>query len=317
LWKLRFADLSNPTAGGSIEAVLDGTEGQNMLDNMAIDGHGRIIMQEDVGNAAHNGKMWLYEIATDRLVQVASHDPARFGGVGIPATPPFNQDEETSGVIDVSAIFRQEGTFLFDDQAHYAFGDPAIVEGGQLMIMHVPVAPTVDGIQVNDGAAQRSKVNSLTVTFGGSLTASDVDAGAFSLTRAEDGTAISVNVESVTSSGGKTQIVLTFSGDDVVGESLADGHYTLTIDGSKIHDDLGQAADADGDGFAGGVKTSSFHRLFGDVNGDGQVDASEVAFAAHYNGTRAGDADYLWYLDFDGNGLINGRDQSQVARRVH
>jgi Dockerin type I domain len=316
LWKLHFSDLSNPTAGGTIEAVLDGTEGQNMLDNMAIDQHGRIILQEDVGNAAHNGKMWMCEIATDRLVLIAKHDPARFGDIGSPATAPFNQDEETSGVIDVSGILG-EGMFLFDDQAHYAFGDPAIVEGGQLMLMHVPVAATVDDVQVNDGAAQRSRVSSLTVTFGGTLAASDFAAGAFSVTRAEGGAVVSVEIQSVISAGGKTQVVLTFSGDDIIAGSLADGHYTLTIDGSKIHDALGQAADADNDGFAGGAGTSSFHRLFGDVNGDDQVDATEVALAGHAGGTRVGDADYLWYLDFDGNGLINGRDISEVARRLH
>src|SRR5262249_14035535 len=186
-------------AGGTMEAAPDGPEGHNMLDNIAIDRHGRIIMLEDVGNAAHNGKVWMYEIVTDRLIQIANHDPARFGDVVdadhnpatppvvVPATAPFNQDEETSGVIDVSAIFGQEGTFMFDDQAHYAFGDPAIVEGGQLMIMHVPVAPTVDGIQVNDGAAQRSKVNSLTVTLDGSLSDSEIAAGAFIFPRTEDG----------------------------------------------------------------------------------------------------------------------------------
>src|SRR5262249_15027520 len=41
-----------------------------------------LTMLEDVGNAAHNGKIWMYEIANDRLVQVAKHDPARFGDIG-------------------------------------------------------------------------------------------------------------------------------------------------------------------------------------------------------------------------------------------
>src|SRR5262249_40872441 len=78
LWNLHVADLSNPAAGGTIEAVLAGTEGQNMLDNITVDRQGRILMDEDTGNAAHNAKVWLYDIATDTLIQLAKHDPARF-----------------------------------------------------------------------------------------------------------------------------------------------------------------------------------------------------------------------------------------------
>ncbi|MDB5258338.1 MAG: large protein, partial [Chitinophagaceae bacterium] len=49
LWRLRFNDVTNPTLGGTIEAVLDGTEGQLMLDNMTIDHYGHILLVEDVG----------------------------------------------------------------------------------------------------------------------------------------------------------------------------------------------------------------------------------------------------------------------------
>jgi hypothetical protein len=315
LWKLHFADLADPTAGGTIEAVLDGTEGPNMLDNIAIDRHGRITMQEDVGNAVHNGKIWLYEIATDRLVLVANHDPGRFGDIGMPATAPFNQDEEASGIIDVSEILG-DGMFLIDDQAHYGFGDPAIVEGGQLLAVHIPSAPTIDVIQINDGSDQRSRVNGITVTLNGVVEAAGIAPGAFTLTRAEGGTYAAV-VRSVTSGDGKTTIVLGFTGPGVTASTgaLPDGHFTLTIDGSQITDGLGQALDADGDGFAGGTKGVAFRTLFGDLNGDGKVDASEVAESAHHNGARAGDPAYVWYLDFNGDGVINGRDQREVARR--
>lgn len=325
LYRLHFTDITQPELGGTIEAVLDGTEAGNMFDNITVDTHGRVLLQEDVGGQAHNGKLWMYEIATDRLVLLAQHDPVRFGDlvdadnnqatppVITPPTAPFNNDEESSGIIDVSSILGP-GKYLLDIQAHYGIGGE-LVEGGQLVMMEVPVAPTVAAVQVNDGSDQRSMVNSVMVTLNGTVTAADIAAGAFSLTRDEDGAVINLLVQSVTNAGGQTQVVLTFSGSDIIGGSLADGHYTLTIDGSKIHDGLGQAADADGDGFAGGGRSDSFHRLFGDVNGDDQVDATEVAFSAHHMGARLGDADYLWYLDYEANGLISGRDQSQVAGR--
>jgi hypothetical protein len=67
---------------------------------------------------------------------VAQHDPARFGNITVPATAPFNQDEESSGIIDVSSILG-EGWYLPDVQAHYSITGE-LVEGGQLLALHVP-----------------------------------------------------------------------------------------------------------------------------------------------------------------------------------
>ena len=136
LWRLSFTDLEHPELGGTVEAVLDGTEGHNMFDNLAIDKFGHITLLEDVGNSAHNGKVWLYDINTDALKMIAKHDPARFGDIGVAATSPFNVDEETSGVIDMQEILGP-GMYLIDDQAHYTTGIPSdIVEGGQLLAMY-------------------------------------------------------------------------------------------------------------------------------------------------------------------------------------
>jgi len=257
LWKMHFNDLGNLTAGGTIEAVLDGTEGQQMLDNITIDGRGRITMVEDVGNQAHNGKVWVYGIANDRLTQVAMHDPVRFGNIGVPATAPFTQDEEASGVIDMADILGP-GTYLLDVQAHYPNG-PELVEGGQLLFMRVPPAATVNPLRMSERSAQPSRVIQRTITLDGVVDAAGIGAGAFSLKRAEGGTFAAV-VQSVTTANGQTTIVLGFA---VKGgtRALPAGHYTLVIDGDKITDALGQAVDADGDGFAGGVAKSSVGRL--------------------------------------------------------
>ncbi len=143
IWRLRFTDISQPELGGTIEAVIDGTEGALMLDNMTIDNRGHILAQEDVGNADHNGKIWQYDIATDSFFRIASHDTARFGnviaGVIKPATAPFNKDEESSGILDVSDILGQ-GMFLTTVQAHYApaLNTAEVVEGGQLLALYNP-----------------------------------------------------------------------------------------------------------------------------------------------------------------------------------
>ncbi len=143
LYRLAFDDVTNPLSGGRIDMLLDGTEAGNMFDNLTIDKNGHVLLQEDVGNQAHNGKIWSYDIATDSLSLVAKHDPSRFGdlinGVASPARLPFNQDEESSGIIDVSHILGA-GWFLADVQAHYNIGDPELVEGGQLLAIHLTQA---------------------------------------------------------------------------------------------------------------------------------------------------------------------------------
>ena len=126
LWKTHFNNINDLTQGGTITAVLDGTEGQQMLDNIGFDQWGNLIMQEDVGNNAHNGKMWLYNTNTDALTQVSQHDPSRFisGGANF-----LTQDEEASGIVDMQGILGA-GWFISSDQAHYGIPSP-IVEGGQ------------------------------------------------------------------------------------------------------------------------------------------------------------------------------------------
>jgi len=122
-----------PTAGGTIETLLDGTQPHQMLDNITVTRRGQVVALEDVGNNAHIGKVWRYSIAGNTLNPVAEHDPLRFAS----GAPNFlTQDEETSGIIDVSDILG-EGWFLLDVQAHYSISGE-LVEGGQLLALHYP-----------------------------------------------------------------------------------------------------------------------------------------------------------------------------------
>jgi hypothetical protein len=112
--------------------ALDGTEGQQMFDNITVNDRGQVLLQEDVGNNARLGKLWQYFPDTDTLKEIAHHDPDRF----TPGAPNFlTQDEESSGIIP--APFLGEGWYLADVQAHYAIPGE-LVEGGQLYALHVP-----------------------------------------------------------------------------------------------------------------------------------------------------------------------------------
>jgi hypothetical protein len=134
LWRLRFADAANPSLGGTIDMLLDGTTGPKMMDNITVSKGGSVFIQEDVGGNVHNGKIWRYGTASGKLEIVAQHDPDRF----LPGAPAFlTIDEESSGIIPLDSVLG-EGWYILDVQAHYNPGDLELVEGGQLLLMHFP-----------------------------------------------------------------------------------------------------------------------------------------------------------------------------------
>jgi hypothetical protein len=172
LYRLTFHDIRHPDRGGKIDQLVDGTGPNQMFDNITVDQEGNVLIQEDVGNQKRSGRIWQYSPRTGNLTELAKHDPSRFGDSdGTSPTPPFNSDEESSGIIEITHLLdidddrkerdtkfdrydgdrgsesrRQEWPwakgayryFLGDVQAHYSPGDPELVEGGQLFLMAVP-----------------------------------------------------------------------------------------------------------------------------------------------------------------------------------
>src|SRR5262249_11495480 len=99
-------------------------------------------------------------------------------------------------------------------------------------------APAVSGVTVNGGAAQRSTVTTLAVTFNSAVT---LQPGAFTLTRVgmvgggpgDNATVGTINVSTQTV-GGATVATLTFAGANVTNGSLDDGNWTLKVDHTKV-----------------------------------------------------------------------------------
>ena len=136
LYRLRFEDVSNPALGGTLDMLLDGTEGPQMMDNMTIDTLGNVLIQEDPGGQDYLARIWSYDIAADTVTAIAQHDPARF----TPGVPGFlTRDEESSGIIDAAGILGP-GWFIANVQAHYATGDTELVEGGQIFALYNPAS---------------------------------------------------------------------------------------------------------------------------------------------------------------------------------
>jgi hypothetical protein len=159
---------------------------------------------------------------------------------------------------------------------------------------------------------QSSLIDRLVVTFSADL-AQHPDT-AFSLTRADGATVALI----VTWNPDFSRATLTFSGPLVSGGSLADGRYRLTVDGDQLFtvDDL--AIDADGDNYVGGTFTLDFHRLFGDSDGDGDTDFTDLAQSRMSLGGPS-TSPFIAYnpiFDSDGDGDVDFTDLAQFRLRL-
>jgi hypothetical protein len=151
LWRIRWDDIENPDAGATLTLLLDGSETPNdgtklnKIDNLTIDTHGNILIQEDPGNVNHIARIVAYRISDGALGVVARFDPNLFSTRATADPSKLTIDEESSGIIDTEE-FLGAGTFFFDAQVHTAKGLPAgtgpgtvqeFVERGQFLTLKV------------------------------------------------------------------------------------------------------------------------------------------------------------------------------------
>lgn len=157
LWRLRFIDVANPTAGATLTMLLDGSEAPylNKPDNIDMDANGHILIQEDPGNNDTIARVVAYRVSDGRLGVVAKFVDKYFKA-GSPTL--ITRDEESSGVTDVTEFLRTSSSdtksyFVLDAQVHapiltarpdLASADAArkaalvnAIEGGQLYLMTV------------------------------------------------------------------------------------------------------------------------------------------------------------------------------------
>jgi hypothetical protein len=155
LWAVTFDDVTKIATDGTptakLEMLLDGTEGGDMFDNIAVDRSGVVYLCEDPGNSRRNAKIWTYDTQTGAFATIMKFDPMNFGDLvdktyTLPVAP-FVNDKETSGAIDVTDLFADASWFkagskalLVDVQAHFDYDanhkiGAELVQGGQLLLL--------------------------------------------------------------------------------------------------------------------------------------------------------------------------------------
>jgi ELWxxDGT repeat protein len=164
------------------------------------------------------------------------------------------------------------------------------------------VDPAVTSVVVNNGQVQRSMVTSLTVNFNRQV---DLEPGAVSVTSSTgQSIGLSLNPQTV---NGETVLAITFIGTGVIGGSVPDGRYTLTITGADV-------IDAATGGVMQGTSTTAFTRLFGDLLGTGTYDPAARWMAQDALGQTIGSPGYIAALDWNGDGVIDEADILAVVR---
>jgi hypothetical protein len=104
--------------------------------------------------------------------------------------------------------------------------------------------------------------------------------------------------------GGFTWVV-TFSGNSVIGNSIANGEYQIVLNASAV-------SAVSSNGTLAGNDTESFYRLYGDTVGNGHqkvASADNNTFLGAFN-TKSTQAAFLAYLDFEDQGKIGATDNN-------
>jgi polygalacturonase len=170
---------------------------------------------------------------------------------------------------------------------------------------HVSVAPTtapapaVTSFSVNGGAVQRSMDTLVSVLFNQPV---DLSTGAITLTKRATGGGSPTPMTFTLSTTDNTTFNLTFPSG--IGASLPNGIYDLTVTAADVTS-IATSTPMTSD------QTFTFHRLFGDVDGNGIVNnADYFAFKQSY-AQASGSPNYNAAFDFDGNGIVNNADYFQ------
>ncbi len=206
-------------------------------------------------------------------------------------------------------FFDYTGISLADGS--YGFTATASDGLGNTTAACAPYAVTIDGTapalpaaSINDGAVQRSMVKKLTLSFGEKVV---LDAGAVTVKKSDGSDVPDTTLLVSNPSGDQKNYVLSFTGIGVVGGSLADGIYDLSVAAGGVHDLAGNALS--------GSFTQRFHRLYGDYDGNKTVNNGDYFWFKQTFNKSVGTTGFLDLCDYDANGTVNNGDYFQFKKR--
>jgi acid phosphatase len=181
-------------------------------------------------------------------------------------------------------------------------GDVASATVSTLTQTVLPAPVTVSSVVINGNNAalagtQRSMVDSIVYTFSEAVTPGS-NAFTIAVHTGEQGTAPGVAWAAINpdTNGASPQWVVTFTGASVIGNSIANGVYDITLNASAVSSEANPTATITP------RVTDTFYRLYGDFNGDQVVNATDNL---HFKNAIT---TYNPIFDYDNNGAVNATD---------
>ncbi len=178
-------------------------------------------------------------------------------------------------------------------------------------LVHIVPPPLVEQVEINHGQAQRSRVDSVTVTFDRVVDIDESGGDPFRFLNVDTNDVV-IDQASASVQNGRTVVDFTFAAGPSVttAGNLIDGNYRLTIDAARVTH-YGVGLDGNGDGTAGddyvfgngGV--DAFFRKYGDGDGNGSVNLFDFAMFRATFGLSVGDPGYEPGLDANEDDVIN------------
>ncbi|MCA9139709.1 MAG: hypothetical protein KDB00_23215, partial [Planctomycetales bacterium] len=177
--------------------------------------------------------------------------------------------------------------------------------------------PTVQTVNVNDGSQNRSQITSLTVVFNSEVELIPLGT-AFRITNLDTGVDVGQIHVDASNQDGRTSARLTFDGTSTVSRlgvgplanSLADGNYKLEIIAGQVRT---YASTMQQDFVFGNSAVDNFFRMFGDSDGDRDVDGQDYGRFGLSFLKSSGDPGYAPEFDSDGDGDVDGQDHGRFG----
>ena len=178
----------------------------------------------------------------------------------------------------------------------------------------------MDALVFDSSSEQMSSIRQISVSFPELVT---IDSGAFSFMHRGSGNSVGYNM-SQSDATGKTVVTFSFVGAGVTHGSLDDGNYQMSIDGGKVQSNAsGSFLDGDSDGTEGGTlvfgdqESDGFFRLFGDSDGDRDVDNVDLARFLNTYRESSDSSDYNESMDYDLDGDVDNVDLANYLQRYY
>jgi hypothetical protein len=149
-------------------------------------------------------------------------------------------------------------------------------------------------------------VDSIVYTFSEAVNLAATGAFGIAVHSGQTGTAPTLSWMALNpkSDGSSTQWAVSFSGASVVNNSIATGAYDITLNAAAV------ASEANPSGAVVSRPTDTFYRLFGDINGDGVVNALDnIKF-------KAALTTYNPLFDDNGDAVVNAFDNLQFKKSM-